>query len=65
MIVKAFALEQQRRPVKLQPGLKHLSLAEAVLGRLGSSRVRKGSSHDPGAYWPAQFLRSIGRRLRL
>jgi hypothetical protein len=47
VIVKAFALEQQRRPVELQPCLKHLSLAEAVLGRLRSSWILKVLNHEP------------------
>jgi len=46
-VVKTLALEQQCRPVELQPRLKHLALAEAVHRRLGTPRVGKVSSHEP------------------
>jgi hypothetical protein len=47
VIVSAFALEQQRGAVELQPCLKHLPLALAVLGWLGSPRVLKVFHHEP------------------
>jgi aminoglycoside phosphotransferase (APT) family kinase protein len=47
VIVSALALQQQRRPVELQPCLQHLPLIKPVFGRFGPPRVLKVFHHEP------------------
>jgi hypothetical protein len=60
---RAFAPEQQRRSVELQPCLKHLPLAKAVFGWLGSPRSSR--SFTMSRSLPVRPVRARGLLRRL